>query len=34
MLYLTYTAQDYSGILNTAAVFVNGQEELDFCSRQ
>lgn len=30
MLYLTYTAQDYSGILNTAAVFVNGQEELDF----
>lgn len=29
-LYLTYTAQDYSGILNAASVFVNGQEELDF----
>lgn len=30
MLYLTYTAQDYSGILNAASVVVNGEEELDF----
>lgn len=29
-LYLTYTAQDYSGILNAASVVVNGEEELDF----
>lgn len=29
-LYLTYTAQDYSGILNAASVVVNGEEDLDF----
>ena len=30
VLYLTYTAQDSSGILNSAAVYINGEEEVDF----
>lgn len=29
-LYLTYTAEDYSGVMNAAVVYVNGQEEIEF----
>lgn len=29
-LYLTYTAEDYSGVMNAAVVYVNGEEEIEF----